>query len=86
MADFQAAVSALEELSRSYKVMVHCMEGLSRSALVVACYLAQERSISLDDAIAEVTRQRHRAQIDHGLRSLLTSGWPPNEVDEARSN
>ena len=73
---FKAAVAALHELSRDHKVLVHCMEGLSRSALVVACYLAAERSIPLDDAIVEVTRRRQRAQIDHGLRSLVARGWP----------
>jgi len=76
MDDFKAAVAALHELTAAHKVMVHCMEGLSRSALVVGCYLAAEQSIPLDEAIAEVTRRRQRAQIDHGLRSLVPDGWP----------
>ena len=85
MDDFKAAVAALHELSQTHKVMVHCMEGLSRSALVVSCFLAAERSIPLDEAIVEVTRRRERAQIDHGLRSLVASGWPhtePTDVPE----
>lgn len=77
MEQLEAAVGALQHLSNSHNVLVHCMEGLSRSVLIVACHLAQERSISLDAAIEEVRRSRKRAQVDHGLRSLLKDGWPP---------
>ena len=80
--DFTAAVQALRDLHEEHRVMVHCMEGLSRSALVVACYLAEERAITLDEAIDEVTRRRTRASIDHGLRSLVAGGWPIPRDDE----
>lgn len=79
--DLRAALRGLGELCRAHKVMVHCMEGLSRSAFVVACYLAQELSIPIDTAIEEVTRRRNRAQIDKGLLMLLENGWEPTGID-----
>ena len=75
--DLHAAVSGLEELCRSHKVMVHCAEGLSRSAFVVACYLSKEQAITLEAAVAHVQLGRRRAYIDRGLLALVRDGWPP---------
>lgn len=79
---FESAVHTLAELSQSHRVLVHCMEGLSRSVFVVSCYLAQERSIPLDAAIAEVKLRRERAQVDPGLRGLVYD-WPPERPSGA---
>jgi dual specificity MAP kinase phosphatase len=82
--EVQEAVARLEKLSESHRVMVHCMEGLSRSAFVVACYLARTRHISVPAAIEEVERKRRNARIDQGLLALLEDGaWPiGDDIDE----
>jgi dual specificity MAP kinase phosphatase len=83
--EVREAVDRLQELSRSHRVMVHCMEGLSRSAFVVACYLARVRNVSIPLAIEEVERKRRNARIDQGLLALLEDGAWPNgdDIDEA---
>lgn len=75
--DLRAAVRGLEELNRAHRVMVHCAEGVSRSALVVACYLAEQQAITLEAAIVQVQRERPRAQIDRALLALVEGRWPP---------
>src|SRR5436309_3320996 len=78
IADIYEAVARLEELCRSHKVMVHCAEGLSRSAFIVACYLAGDRQISVEAAVELVKRKRRNARIDKGLLALIEGGaWPP---------
>ncbi|TQV93474.1 hypothetical protein V2A60_010119 [Cordyceps javanica] len=39
-------------------VLVHCREGVSRSATMVIAYLMRKDSMSLDDALAEVKEKR----------------------------
>ena len=73
------AVNCLDALIQSHKVLVHCMEGVSRSVLVVSCYLAREKNIDIIEAIAEVTKRRTKARIDPGLMTLLDDGWPFDE-------
>ncbi len=46
-------------------------------ALVVACYLAEQREIPLDAAVAIVRRERPRTQIDRALLALVEHQWPP---------
>ena len=77
--EIRAAVQSLEELVASHRVLVHCAEGLSRSALVVACYLADLHAIPLDEAVAHVQRYRTRAEIDRALMALVEGHWPSGE-------
>ncbi len=62
-----------------HRVLVHCAEGLSRSALVVACYLADLHGIALEEAVAHVKRYRTRAEIDRALLALVEGHWPSGE-------
>lgn len=52
------ALSALDTLLTDHKVLVHCMEGASRSPFVVACHLALHEKISLLDAVDLIRRKR----------------------------
>ena len=83
--EFESAVDALRQLTAEHRVLVHCMEGRSRSVLVVSCYLSQERSIPLDAAIEEVTLRRDRAQVDFGLLRSLGNFWPIKTAEQGRN-
>ena len=76
LTEVRAAVDGLATLNHSHTVLVHCAEGLSRSAFIVACYLAEEWAVSFDEAAAHVKAHRERSHIDAGLLALLESGWP----------
>lgn len=52
------AISTLDTLLTEHKVLVHCMEGASRSPFVVACHLALRDKISLLDAVDLVGKRR----------------------------
>ena len=77
--EIRAAVRSLEDLAADHRVMVHCAEGLSRSALVVACYLADLHAIPLEEAVAHVKRHRTRAEIDAALLALVEGHWPSGD-------
>ena len=77
--EIRRAVESLETLAVEHRVMVHCAEGLSRSALVVACYLADLHAIPLEEAVAHVKRYRTRAEIDAALLALVEGHWPSDE-------
>ncbi|MEI7926534.1 MAG: dual specificity protein phosphatase [Chloroflexota bacterium] len=77
--EIRRAVESLETLAAEHRVMVHCAEGLSRSALVVACYLADLHAIPLEEAVAHVKRYRTRAEIDAALLALVEGHWPSGE-------
>lgn len=80
--EIRVAVRSLEELVASHRVLVHCAEGLSRSALVVACYLADLHAIPLEEAVAHVRRYRTRVEIDRALLALVEGHWPSGEPPE----
>ncbi|MCC7079159.1 MAG: dual specificity protein phosphatase family protein [Burkholderiales bacterium] len=51
-------------------VLVHCMEGVSRSPLVVASYLADTAGREFDACLHEVAQARGRLNIQPGLLDL----------------
>eukprot|EP00929_Paragymnodinium_shiwhaense_P088028 TRINITY_DN48218_c0_g1_i2.p1 TRINITY_DN48218_c0_g1~~TRINITY_DN48218_c0_g1_i2.p1 ORF type:complete len:177 (+),score=19.73 TRINITY_DN48218_c0_g1_i2:236-766(+) len=63
---FQRLQRATEFMHRSieagHTVLVHCVQGVSRSSTVVVAYLMQFRGLALEDAIATV-RQKHPAAL-----------------------
>jgi protein-tyrosine phosphatase len=63
----QEAVSQLDELLAKGSVLVHCMEGVSRSPLVVASYLADKAARSFEDCLKEVAQLRKGVQLQPGL-------------------
>lgn len=77
--EIRAAVRSLELLAAEHRVLVHCAEGLSRSALVVACYLADLHAMPLEEAVTHVKRYRTRAEIDRALLALVDGHWPSGE-------
>jgi hypothetical protein len=65
------AVRQLHELvSTRQRVLVHCMEGVSRSPLVVASYLADSAGRAFDECLLEVAQARGRLNIQPGLLDL----------------
>ena len=67
----QQAVWQLHELvTMRGRVLVHCMEGVSRSPLVVASYLADTAGRAFDECLHEVAQARGRLNIQPGLLDL----------------
>jgi hypothetical protein len=59
---FQAAVAALEALTKRYgRVVVHCRAGRSRSIAVVAAYLMKVLDLEADEALDLVRSKRPSA-------------------------
>ena len=52
------------------RVLVHCMEGVSRSPVVVASYLADLGQRPFDECLREVARLRGRLNVQPGLLEL----------------
>lgn len=64
------AICQLHELVERGPVLVHCMEGVSRSALVVASYLADRDARTFEECLQEVTRVRKQVFLQPGLIEL----------------
>ncbi len=66
----QEAVGQLHELLARGAVLVHCMEGVSRSPLVVASYLADKAARQFEDCLQEISQVRKRVALQPGLIEL----------------
>lgn len=66
----QEAVWQLHELRAKGAVLVHCMEGVSRSPLVVASYLADKAARPFEDCLSEIAQLRKWVALQPGLIEL----------------
>ena len=66
----QEAISHLHDLLARGSVLVHCMEGVSRSPLVVASYLADRAARPFADCLEEISQRRKRVLLQPGLLEL----------------
>ena len=70
VAQLKEAVCQLHALVEKGPVLVHCMEGVSRSPLVVASYLADKASRVFEECLEEVSLLRKRVCLQPGLLEL----------------
>ena len=85
----QEAVGQLRELVARGSVLVHCMEGVSRSPLVVASYLADKAARPFEDCLQEIALLRKRVFLQPGLMDLrraYESAIAPHERVVHRDN
>jgi len=67
----EQAIKTLEVLlSDNKKVLVHCMGGISRSATLIATFIAYDKNISFEAAIRAVQRYHPQANPSIEMRSL----------------
>jgi hypothetical protein len=79
----QQAVRHLHELvTLRSRVLVHCMEGVSRSPLVVASYLADTAGRTFDECLREVALSRGRLNVQPGLLELRRAYEAAIQPDE----
>jgi histidinol-phosphate aminotransferase len=73
---FLRALDAIHTaVEAGHRILVHCMEGRSRSVLVVSLYLALIRGLPLDEAISLVAERRTLAAVDRSLLGSLPEAW-----------
>jgi protein-tyrosine phosphatase len=66
----QQAVWHLHDLLARGPVLVHCMQGVSRSPLVIASYLADREGRPFEECLEEVSLVRTRTCLQPGLLEL----------------
>jgi len=71
----QEAICLLDKLAddKLGSVLVHCMEGVSRSPLVVASYLADKHLRPFDECLNEISSVRKWVSLQPGLFELRQS-------------
>jgi dual specificity phosphatase 12 len=82
VAKLKEALGHLHDLVASGPVLVHCMEGVSRSALVVASYLSDTSDRPFEECFEQVALLRKRACLQPGLIELrreYEAAVPPHE-------
>lgn len=70
VSQLRTAVCQLHELVEQGRVLVHCMEGVSRSPLVVASYLADKAARPFEDCLQEISSLRKWVSLQPGLMEL----------------
>lgn len=69
---FEDFANKLEEFKKNNKrVLVHCIQGISRSVSMVIAYLIAKENMSLRDAYALVKAQRKLARPNKGFLKQL---------------
>jgi len=60
--EFDDLISSVDfihrQLENNKPVMVHCLAGLGRTGIILACYLIKYEKMSADDAITKIRKER----------------------------
>jgi protein-tyrosine phosphatase len=56
-----------EQVNKKKRILVHCREGKSRSAFIVALYLARHERITVLSAIDEVKKKNKKTEINEEM-------------------
>jgi len=73
-----------EKLSRGENVLVHCQQGISRSASIVIAYLMREHKLSYDDALQLLKSKRSCVKPNSSFEKTLRE-WQKDSRQQGRS-
>jgi protein phosphatase slingshot len=85
--EFDRTFAFIEEAhAANGKVLVHCVQGKSRSTSIVIAYLLRKRGMSLDDALALVKARRPIARPNAGFMKQLKIFENTLQAEKAESS
>jgi len=69
----KSIVFIAKHIKQNHAVLVHCRQGLSRSASIVIAFMMHSQNVTLKQALAKVREVRPKVQPNHGFMRTLIS-------------